>query len=215
MTCATIELIEATISVELNEAEGLTVVLEDLEATATTELVAGDEVLTIAAALACVTTIGETEQLIELVLSQSEIAITEIEERIELISIANPALGLPSNMFAANCTAAEEIHDLVFIAATSAVRRIDIDDSAKMPVAGVIVSKTSDTDCVVQFAGRIDSLSGLLAGARYWAGTDSKVATPRPSDPVSGIRSLQVIGNAFSSTELVINIDQTLMRVRP
>ncbi len=82
-----LDLVEATVVVELNETSGLTVELIDNQAAPTNELVDHDGVIEILSLGQCVALEGEADELIELVEAEtSEIEIAESQERLDLVS---------------------------------------------------------------------------------------------------------------------------------
>lgn len=125
--------------------------------------------------------------------------------------------GTPDLVVDATCTAAEAVDDLVYVdstvGATPDVRKVDVDDAAKMPATGIIISKPTPTTAKVQFAGSV-TLTGLTPGL-YFVGTDSKLSTTPPGNPLAGARAIQIIGHAYSAVDLLIQPQTNLTRVIP
>lgn len=98
------------------------------------------------------------------------------------------------------CLSGDAAGDWVYISAANTVAKADADDTAKLPVIGVIVSKptTTSTSCVVQTTGQV-TLSGLTAGAIYYL---SGAAGAITATPVSA--NAVPIGIAKSTTVLVL-----------
>lgn len=96
------------------------------------------------------------------------------------------------------CLSGDAAGDWVYISAANTVAKADADDTAKLPVIGVIVSKPTTTSCVVQTTGQV-TLSGLTAGAIYYL---SGAAGAITATPVSA--NAVPIGIAKSTTVLVL-----------
>lgn len=96
------------------------------------------------------------------------------------------------------CLSGDAVGDWVYISAASTVAKADADDTGKLPVIGVIVSKPTTTSCVVQTTGQV-TLSGLTAGSIYYlSGTAGAItATPVSANAVP-------VGVAKSTTVLVL-----------
>lgn len=96
------------------------------------------------------------------------------------------------------CLSGDAVGDWVYISAASTVAKADADDTAKLPVIGVIVSKPTATSCVVQTTGQV-TLSGLTEGSIYYlSGTAGAItATPVTDHAVP-------VGVAKSTTVLVL-----------
>lgn len=87
------------------------------------------------------------------------------------------------------------------------VETVDIDDPTKMPAIGVIVSKSTATECIVQLAGIMRGvLSGLTPNAILFATTSGTLGESVPAAPLSGQRLVQQIAQAISSTDIMIKI---------
>lgn len=96
------------------------------------------------------------------------------------------------------CDASDAVDDLIFVSGPEVggkvkVSKIDITDSSKMPSIGVILSKSTATDCIVHLRGPF-TLSGTTAGAVIFAGTSGTMIESGPGRPSSGFRTYQVIG---------------------
>lgn len=113
--------------------------------------------------------------------------------------------------FLANCLAADLVGDFVYttgpkVGSLYQVSRVDIDVQAKMPAVGTIISKTSATECEVQFNALLQGVySGLTPGARIFIGTDGRPAHTLDR-PLTGRRWLQSVGVAVSATDITLHL---------
>ncbi len=125
------------------------------------------------------------------------------------------------NVRAANCLAGDSAEDLVYVTGAPVggllqVAQIDIEDGAKMPAIGVIVSKSTATDCIVQLHGEFELSSGTLtSGNPVFASVLGVLTTAPPSRPVAGSRLIQHIGIAMTPKKLFIDPESTVHEVRP
>lgn len=113
--------------------------------------------------------------------------------------------------FEANCTAAEAPGDPVVFSKTTAgtVERVYSNTYDNRLVVGVIVSKSSDTECIVVTMGILDGLGpGLQEGLPVWISATGGLTTTRP---LSG--DLQVIGNAVGTDAVSVNIEMRKTRI--
>jgi hypothetical protein len=127
-----------------------------------------------------------------------------------------PTPPVASETLEANCLGTDAVGDWVHVTAEPAgglyqVEKVDVTDLATMPSIGVIISKSSVTDCVVQTAG-IVTTSGLSAGVPYVIGLDSQSSSSPPTPAPSEKTITQGVGTALSSTELLIAFD--LIRIK-
>jgi len=121
-----------------------------------------------------------------------------------------------SDTLAANCLGTDAVGEWVHVTAQPVaglyqVARVDVTDLATMPSIGVIISKSSVVDCVIQTSG-IFTTSGLTAGVPYVIGLDSQLAAAPPVPTAAGKTITQGVGTALSSTELLIAFD--LIRIK-
>jgi hypothetical protein len=111
------------------------------------------------------------------------------------------------HLFVATCTLGESVGSLVYATGVDRqVRSIDIDDTDKFPPAGII-AEIDGTDCVVQTTGEV-ALSGIVAGASYYAGTNSRPSITRPPRPTSGKRFIQHVGFGLDSATLLLHFEK-------
>ena len=119
----------------------------------------------------------------------------------------------------AECTAAESVGDFVCIVDTPPngvdyVGKADPSDFGKMPAVGVIISKSSPTDCLVQWFGETPNIfSGLSSGEVYFVGADSKIAE-NPPVPTTVPLFTQFMGVATAPTRLYLRPnDHMVLRI--
>jgi hypothetical protein len=121
---------------------------------------------------------------------------------------------------AAECTAAESVGDFVCIVAdppngVDLVGKADPSDFTKMPAVGIIISKSSPTDCLVQWFGETpDIFSGLNSGEVYFVGSDSKIADVPPVPTTVPLFS-QWMGVATAPTRLYVRPNDHMVRRIP
>ena len=118
--------------------------------------------------------------------------------------------------FSATCTISESVGD--FVRATSGggptVAAVDIDATPTEVAIGIIINKPTATTCLVQRSGTV-TLGGLTAGANYFVGLASTATAPRPAAPGSGKRTIQIVGQALTSTLLALAISPRVTRIIP
>ncbi len=121
----------------------------------------------------------------------------------------------------ADCLSTDSVLDYVYVTGDAVLGKIqvamvDIDDLGKMPAIGVIVSKVTPlgTECVVRRIGDIIT-SGLTPNLVYWIDTNARAVNPRPSDPVAGVRVLQIAGRALTNTTLQVTVNSDIRKVIP
>jgi len=106
-------------------------------------------------------------------------------------------------IFSANCTATEQVGDLVYVLSSGEVRQADASAIATARAVGFVKTKPTATTCEVQCGGAMADLSGLTPGATYFLSETpgAVVATP----PTSGV--VVPVGEALSATSLIIRLD--------
>jgi len=121
---------------------------------------------------------------------------------------------------AAECTAAESVGDFVCIVddppnGVDLVGKADPGDFNKMPAVGVIISKSSPTDCRVQWMGETPNIfSGLSSGEVYYLGSDAKIAEVPPIPAVTKM-FVQPVAIATAPTRAYIKAETNLARRIP
>jgi len=120
----------------------------------------------------------------------------------------------------AECTSAEAVGDFVCIAGDppngyDVVAKADPADFNKMPAVGVVISKSSPTECLVQWYGETpDIFSGLSSGEVYFVGADSKIAEEPPT-PITVPLFTQFMGVATAETRLYLRPNDHMVRRVP
>lgn len=120
----------------------------------------------------------------------------------------------------AECTAAEAVGDFVCIAddppnGLDVVAKADPSDFNKMPAVGVIISKSTPTECLVQWHGETPNIfSGLSSGEYYFVGADSKVSDVPPV-PTTVPLFAQWMGVATAPTRLYLRPNDHMVRRNP
>jgi hypothetical protein len=119
----------------------------------------------------------------------------------------------------ANCLSTDSVGDLVYITGDSVggiiqVSKVDITDYSKMPGVGVIISKSSSTDCIILRYGLLN-VTGLTPGSIYFVDSNSRPTLIRPVASPGVKVFVQVIGVAMDSSRLLLNPSFNLTRVIP
>ena len=120
----------------------------------------------------------------------------------------------------AECTTAESVGDFVCIVADppnghDLVGKADPSDFGKMLAVGVIISKSSPTECLVQWLGETPNIfTGLSSGEVYFVGADSKIAEDPPI-PTSVPLFTQFMGVATAPTRLYLRPNDHMVRRIP
>lgn len=120
--------------------------------------------------------------------------------------------------FNAACLASDSVGDFIRItgnkvAGVYQVSKVDILNATTMPCIGIITSKSASTSCFVQTFGIIAAV-GLVAGTRYWVGSDSQIAAVHPTPGPGEIVVAQVVGVALDSTELLLRPEYQAHKLR-
>jgi len=110
----------------------------------------------------------------------------------------------------ANCLVTDSVGDCVYVTGDKIgnlyqVAQADPADQSKMPSLGIIMSKTSATECKVQFIGESNGLYiGLTPGGTLFVGSDGRLShTPPVPDP-GGYAFIQAMGSAISSETVIL-----------
>jgi len=120
----------------------------------------------------------------------------------------------------AECTASDSVGDFVCIVddppnGVDLVGKADPADFDKMPAVGVIISKPSDTDCLVQWIGETpDIFTGLSSGEIYFLGADSRIAEVPPV-PTAIPLFVQTLAVATAPTRCYVKPENMLTRRLP
>ena len=109
------------------------------------------------------------------------------------------------------CSAADTVGKCVHISDDSIgddyqVRTADPGDIGTMPAIGVIVSKSSPTECLVFVLGEMkDTYSGLTPGRVMFVGDDGSLVEVPPVPPLGGSVFVQTMGATFGSDTVMLN----------
>ncbi len=120
----------------------------------------------------------------------------------------------------ANCAPADATGDCVKISGDAIggvyqVGAVDITDPAPEPACGIIISKTSPTDCVVQVSGVMAGVyAGLTSGRVYFVDVNSRLDEAPPAAPAPGNTTyVQSMGVALSDNVIVLSPAVPIKRV--
>jgi hypothetical protein len=140
-------------------------------------------------------------------------------ELLNPLSIGRGLQLFPSQKLSANCLAGDSVGNAVYVTGAAVgdvyqVATVDPRDAAKMPAIGVIESKSSPTDCVVQALGEMKNVvSGVTPGRNVMVEVGGTVGHTFPSPLVGGTVRIQYIGVALS-TDVVFVCPNFLLSVR-
>ena len=121
-----------------------------------------------------------------------------------------------SELVRANCTGAESVQDVVRITSDVVggkyqVEKVDITDASYDVALGVIVEKSSPTDCVVQLGGQLSGVySGLTAGRPLFIGDDARLTHSVPTRPAVGVKLVYNAALALDSDELLLRFQMPI-----
>lgn len=113
------------------------------------------------------------------------------------------------------CSAAEQVGDFVCITGLESgkqvVRKANPFDYNYMPAVGVLISKISDTQCLVQWLGETpDIFSGLSPGEIYFLGADGRISE-YPPVPTDRAVFVQIVGIATAPTKIYVRTESSLV----
>lgn len=123
----------------------------------------------------------------------------------------NPSTGSSSNTIIedANCLASDLVGDCVKITGSRVGGKLQvtkIDITADKRACGIIISKSSSTDCQVQLHGSMVGVyTGLSPNSSYMIDTAARLTTILPVPPASGFVYVQHMGYAISSNEFFVS----------
>jgi hypothetical protein len=129
------------------------------------------------------------------------------------------ASGAAQQVIPAFCFAADAVGDVVYIMGNKVgdhyqVTRVNINNILTVPAIGLILSKDSSTQCLVQLDGIVRGLyTGLTAQKPLFINTSGRLTHAVPSYPTSGRRALQMMGQAIASDELFLNVKSPIILV--
>jgi hypothetical protein len=107
------------------------------------------------------------------------------------------------------CSPAEQVGSWVYkngeVDGLDWVRMADPLMKSKVPAIGVIIEKSTDTLCKVQWAGETpESFSGLTPGAVYFLGADALLSNSPPQPNAGSFVYLQPLATAVSDKKVRI-----------
>lgn len=116
--------------------------------------------------------------------------------------------------FDAGCTVNELVGHFVSVSGPSVgelpqVQKVDPTVNSKMPALGLIISKYSDTTCLIHVGpgvvpSSILGIGSLTPQKRYFIGSNSYATATLPSPPSGEHVLIQVIGHALSADQLLL-----------
>lgn len=121
-----------------------------------------------------------------------------------MIVVNNPARYVAEPAF---CQPADAVLNLVYIdgpkiSGIPQVATVDMTDEAKQPIYGVIIAKTSPTDCLVQTEGILITPFALVPNEVYFASLSGTLTNVAPTAPPAGFAIVQPVGLAIDTNQL-------------
>jgi hypothetical protein len=121
-----------------------------------------------------------------------------------------------SETLPSDCLATDAVGDAVYVTGTKVasrtqVTKVNITSSSSMPAIGVILSKSTATECDVQWVGEVAGVyAGLTPGKPYFVDVD---ATPTSTPPTPGAdHYVQKLGVATATDVLLLMPDVNLVK---
>lgn len=105
---------------------------------------------------------------------------------------------------------ASTVGQIVYQTAVADVVAItDATNAAKMPAFAFIAQKLTATTGYLQYAGELGGLTGIVAGAQYWADPASpgNYITPRPADSPGNVQQQVAIGIDATTIDITISLE--------
>jgi hypothetical protein len=130
-------------------------------------------------------------------------------ELLNPFSAARAAL-FEESIVSANCLSSDTIGRAVFISGDDIsgvfqVETMDPQDGSKVPAIGIIISKSSPTDCQVQLFGQMKGIvTGLTPGKAIFVALDGSLSHSPPA-PVLTIAYVQPIGIAMADDTVFVS----------
>lgn len=150
-------------------------------------------------------------QNIELTSSDNSVLITPVpgSKEVDLtVNVASSDSGILSNV---TCESVVSIGDYVYMQSGTAKRAIAT-GLATSDVVGVVYSKTSPTVCDIRISGRtIPIFSGLDDTKTYFL-SDTTPGAYTITPPTTAGHVLLQVGQAYNSTQFIINKGQRIIR---
>lgn len=120
----------------------------------------------------------------------------------------------------AECLSGDSVGKSVYIRDDLSSGRYSVETAdpttfSKMPAIGMIIGKTSDTLCTVQFRGEVSGIySGMTPGSLLFVGDSGSLVSAMPSPTGSVKKFAQIMGVALASNIIGLSPDLTLTRRR-
>ena len=126
------------------------------------------------------------------------------------LSVARGQALFPERELSANCLAGDAVGKCAYVTGPMIADRYQVTtclptDSDKIPAVGVIVEKTSPTECQVQVFGVTDSVSGLTPGRAYFVGLNGSLVLLPPTPAPSSFAYIQPMGVALSTDRFLVS----------
>lgn len=117
-----------------------------------------------------------------------------------------------TSTFSAVCLATDAVGDCVYSVQNYEVTKCDPTDETTMPASGIIISKSSATDCVVQYTGVCSGVyGGLTIGEPLFIDTDSGLTQTLPTTPAQPYLA-QGMGIAIADSAFIVRPDIAMSR---
>lgn len=118
----------------------------------------------------------------------------------------------------ANCLAADSVGNCVYVsgdvAGVTQVTTVDPIDHSKMPAIGIITSKESPTDCIVQLFGELAPGGSFTPGKRVFVGNAGTLSHSIPTPGVGGFGEIQSMGIAIAVSKILLMPEHSVLRRR-
>lgn len=117
----------------------------------------------------------------------------------------------------ANCQPSDSIGKCVYVTGPEVsgkyqVETVDPQDNSKIPSIGVIVAKSSGTDCTVRLFGKMSgTVSGLTPGKALFVGIGGSLSHSIPS-PGATFAYVQPMGVAVDSDEVLLQPSLSIIK---
>lgn len=131
------------------------------------------------------------------------------------------AAGGETSLLPAYCFATDHVGDAVYFMGNRVgihfqVTRVNIDDSnpRKATARAIIVSKSDPSTCTILISGLLEGIyTGLTYGATVFVGTDGRLTTEKPAQPLTGSRLIQRVGSVLDSSCIAISFETPVRSV--
>ena len=135
------------------------------------------------------------------------------------LSLARARALFQQKYIPAKCLSTDAVGKCVYIsgpdvAGTYQVSTADpLDGSSKMPAFGIIISKSSATECLVQVTGELKGLiTSLVPGRVVFVAADGSITQTIPTAPLSQLAYIQSMGVALTSDVLLVMPDFSIIK---